>query len=119
MSTVFYELDYTDIIQKKAAITLNQPVLLQQVMPQEGDTAVSGQDRMRSYGYDIGSLKLIDVDLRDSAQVSSSLLDAGIRWSDPTLVITECVLVCMLCFVFLYHCIITHLDHFHTCIHQI
>lgn len=90
--TVFLEIDYEEIIGKKVDIITGQPALLRKVL---GDGTISTSAEVkRGYGYDLGSLQLISADLRDPGAVRARLAEAGADWKAPTLVLTECVLVC-------------------------
>jgi O-methyltransferase involved in polyketide biosynthesis len=95
-STVFFELDYSEIVEKKAAIVLGQPALSQRVLPTPPPDAPppSLSAARAPYGYDLGALRLLAGDLRDSEGVARHLAAAGVHWAAPTLVLTECVLVC-------------------------
>lgn len=88
---VFFELDHREIIEKKAEIVLSEPNLSRRVIPTLESESPS---RRSSYGFDLGVLKLLAGDLRDVEGIARSLAAAGVTWGEPTLVLTECVLVC-------------------------
>lgn len=90
--TTFFELDYAEIVEKKKTVILSELSLTEKIMPTNG----SSDDHKKDYGYDLGRLQLIVANLRDANKVQNHLKAAGVDYDAPTLVITECVLVCKL-----------------------
>jgi hypothetical protein len=85
----FFEIDFPDLIMKKANLLLKSREIRSVV---KCDNTIL--EYKTSYGYDLGQLKLIGNDLHSSSNLLASLSGAGVDPSLPTLVITECVLVC-------------------------
>ena len=84
-----YELDFPDIIKKKVELLMKSLDIRQLLY-----TEKPAQEHKTDYGYDFGQLRLLGVDLNSSHTVVDMLRQAGLDTSVPTLVITECVLVC-------------------------
>ena len=90
--TTFYEIDYFEIIERKMKTVLSELTLADKVVG--SSSTVSEKDAYRDYGFDLGALQLLTADLRDADGVRAALLTAGVEGAAPTLVLTECVLVC-------------------------
>ena len=90
--TTFFEIDYSEIVEKKMKTVLSEPALADKVIG--AGVAASESDVTRDYGFDLGALQLIAADLRDVCGVRAALQSARVDWAAPTLVLTECVLVC-------------------------
>lgn len=102
------EVDFPDVIRKKSEIYRKVPMIqsLLTQLAQENSTFVSPALPTRSVGSidgdcpmsdDLGVVKLVGCDLRDTDTLKRLLQDSNISFSpvSPTLFITECVLVYM------------------------
>jgi hypothetical protein len=80
-----YELDFDEIIIKKANIILSDPLLRSQLLPNinsnDSNISYSLQSYKTLYGYKIGSLSLISIDMRDSESLLEELINSGINQS--------------------------------------
>jgi O-methyltransferase involved in polyketide biosynthesis len=83
----FFEVDFPEIIDEKERFINAEPALLASVGAPEPGVR-------RDYGVDFGLLKLVSSDLRNSTDTLSKLFSAGCDGFLPTLILTECVLVC-------------------------
>ncbi|CAK9251380.1 unnamed protein product [Sphagnum jensenii] len=98
----YFEVDFPNVVRKKAAFTLKKQVLSQllpDLLSETGcDSDQAKQHNLRfqtAYGYDFGSYALLSGDLQDTGALSSLLREGGVDPSLPTLLLTECVLVYM------------------------
>lgn len=85
----FFEIDFPDLIKKKVDVLLKSREIRSVLNCEK--TAL---DYQTNYGFNLGQLQLIGTDLHSSINLISSLSEAGVDPSLPTLVISECVLVC-------------------------
>ena len=83
--TVF-EVDYQDVILKKTDL-IHRSEKLSQLLQWNGNKL--GEN----YGFQNGSVKFVSTDLQNSNLVES-LSKARLSSSSPTLILSECVLVC-------------------------
>ena len=100
-----YEVDFSTILSRKVDMFLKQPAICEVLLTDEGEissdvpTITSPRPVRRKetyatqYGYKLGSLHLISVDIREEGALCTALLGSGANPTAPTLVITECVLV--------------------------
>ena len=108
----YIEVDFPNVIQKKLMFTMKKDVL-PDLMKHESnnnnndsginnktsnsDITSDGLLNSRSFeithGYEIGSLKLLQADLRNSAQLKDILINSGVQFDVPSFILTECVLV--------------------------
>lgn len=109
-----FEVDFENIIRRKVATCLNDQVIRQLLIPINGDNLDTSQserdhtsvDRQRpasnskgvvngpaALQYSFRNIHFLCGDLRDAKRVISSLLDAGLDVTAPTLILTECVMV--------------------------
>lgn len=85
----FFEVDFPEIVESKSKIIVEEENLFRRV-----HNDISEKIERCSYGYRFDNLRLVSADLRNSTDVLTNLQTAGLVSTDPTLVITECVLVC-------------------------
>ena len=91
---ISFEVDYPDIIRKKAQIIF-QTKELREIALGDGDFTGQRVDNFRTdFGYSFGRIKLISADLHSPQKLVNSLRRAGLISSAPTLIMSECVLVC-------------------------
>lgn len=82
-----FEVDYVDVIMRKTDM-IRRSVELNQLLQGNGNP-LGGQN----YGFDIPMLKFVAADLQQST-VIEALIEAGLNPNHPTLILSECVLVC-------------------------
>ena len=83
-----FEVDYEEVITRKTDMIRRSPVLNDML---EG----SGDPLGPNYGFHTEAIKFVASDLQDP-KVIDSIVAAGLDSTSPTLIISECVLVCKL-----------------------
>jgi tRNA wybutosine-synthesizing protein 4 len=97
---LFTEVDFKEIVDRKASLIVSDAILngaTQGFAAFDIDRAVLSTDissYRNSYGYKFGDLRLIEADLRHAEDLRSKLMESGIDTTAPTLIISECVLLC-------------------------
>jgi hypothetical protein len=88
-----FEADFSDLLLRKANLIVKSKELYSVLL---GDDAPkpSLQSITTEYGYHFNQLHLISSDLHLPQDFIQSLLQAGFQVTTPTLIFTECVLVC-------------------------
>lgn len=85
-SSVHYvECDFEDVVEAKGQI-LEQKI---------SDTLYKDLSSPMDGFPSSGSFRLVGADLRDTGQLHSGLIQAGVIWEKPTFILAECVLVYM------------------------
>ncbi|KAL4518046.1 hypothetical protein Ndes2526A_g01497 [Nannochloris sp. 'desiccata'] len=100
-STLYLELDFQDVTQRKSSAIQRIPALLR-TLQGNVDNEENGNDKPQAaeINCDNGEVlssrySLLPADLRDVGQVEAALNRAGINYSIPTFILAECVLVYM------------------------
>lgn len=88
-----YEVDFPDILLRKANLIVKSKELYGALLGDEVPPP-SLQSITTDYGYHLNQLHLIPSDLHHPQDFIQSLLRSGFQVSIPTLIFTECVLVC-------------------------
>jgi [phosphatase 2A protein]-leucine-carboxy methyltransferase len=96
-----FEIDFPDIILKKANILI-QAREIHGILFDDGTTPTL-QSASTEYGFHMNQIKLISSNLFLPEEFIQSLLKAGFQSSLPTLILTECVLVCMILIFSVFH----------------
>jgi tRNA wybutosine-synthesizing protein 4 len=100
-STLYLELDFQDVTQRKSAAIQHIPALLQTLQGkidiiEENDNPQAAVQIDCEHGEVLSSrYSLLPADLRETDQVEAALARAGINYSVPTFILAECVLVYM------------------------
>ncbi len=92
-STLYLELDFLDVTQRKSSAIQQIPVLLQTLQQDKNNSKFEihcEEGKVVSSQY-----CLLPADLREIDQVEASFTRAGIDYSVPTFILAECVLVYM------------------------
>lgn len=89
-----YEVDFPDVLLKKANIIIKSKDLHDVLMGNISNLNISSVTT--EYGYHFNQLHLVSSDLQHPQDLVSSLKSAGFQSTIPTLIFTECVLVCKL-----------------------
>jgi len=96
--TIFIELDFKEVVQRKAAVIGSHPEMFECLRPvaHQGGEPLQ-QSTIDAEGGEVHSqsYRLQHADLRDLAQVEAALQRAGANFALPTFVLAECVLVYM------------------------
>jgi O-methyltransferase involved in polyketide biosynthesis len=96
-----FEIDFPEIINRKASIISSNPYILSIVQGSEdgkgrnSDISATSSSAASSLVKELGNLTLIAADLRDSVKVLELLTQSSFNSSLPTFVVSECVLVYM------------------------
>ena len=86
----FFDVDFAKIIDEKAKFIFSNSELKRAIHLSDDK-----KGEKTEFGYSIGPrLTLVSGDLRRGREILQRLLDAGFDPSQPTLITTECVLVC-------------------------
>ncbi len=85
----FFEVDFPEIVESKNKMIMEEETLFRRV-----HNNISEKIERSSYGYRFDNLRLVSADLRNSTDLLLNLESAGLVKTHPTLIITECVLVC-------------------------
>jgi [phosphatase 2A protein]-leucine-carboxy methyltransferase len=88
-----YEVDFPDLVLRKANLIVKSKELYGVLLGDEAPKP-SLQSITTDYGYHLNQLHLISSDLHQPQDFIQSLLQAGFQATVPTLIFTECVLVC-------------------------
>jgi [phosphatase 2A protein]-leucine-carboxy methyltransferase len=100
-----FEVDFPDLLLRKATVILKSPELIGTLMRAEGQEMTAAEGTMTmptlrsittAYGYRLNQLRLLGSDLHQPEELVRSLIEAGLVPETPTLILTECVLVCEL-----------------------
>lgn len=91
-----FELDFPEIINRKASIISSNPYLLSVVQGSDYDEGhCKSSSAVSSLVKELGNLTLIAADLRDSVKVLELLEQSSFNSTLPTFIVSECVLVYM------------------------
>ena len=95
-----FEVDFKAIISRKVDMFLKQPAICDVLFAIESDGMEMNprpchkkEMLATQYGYKLGQLNLISVDIRIENALCTALIDSGANPSIPTLFVSECVLV--------------------------
>jgi tRNA wybutosine-synthesizing protein 4 len=95
--TLYLELDFQDVTQRKSVAIQHIPALFQTLQRGEDDGAKPAAVEINCERGEVLSSRysLLPADLRDLDQVETALTRAGVDYSIPTFILAECVLVYM------------------------
>ena len=91
-----FEIDFSDIILLKANIIIKSRELRSVLLKDDNNNQItpSLQSITTEYGYHLNELHLVSSNLYQPEELIQSLLKSGFNPLKPTIILTECVLVC-------------------------